>query len=445
MSRFALCAAGLTLLVGCGARSATLSVDLVTDLVPGVEVFAVRTSVIATPSPLGAPALTSAIPLASGETTIDGVRVAELRGLALGSYHTTLELLDARGATLAERGIEVQLAGNYAMRVVVSRDCVAVSCPGATDPADRTECLAGRCVVPTCVVAAECMSRECETDGDCPLPGVPCATAECRSGVCLVVEVPGTCDDGLACDPDEGCVVIPEPRSDAGGSVVDGGVSGDADGDGATAAGGDCDDGDPTVFPGAPEDCGDGIDQDCADGDLPCPPDLDGDHWDAGADCDDTNPFVSPGALDVCGNGVDENCDTFDLPCGAVDADGDDWPAPIDCDDANDTVYPFAFDICGDGVDQDCRGGDRPAPCSGGYLQMCATGRRCLESREEHLACVDDVCGRCCAFCENRLRFHWVNVDHDCAEAAREYCAVGDRGGLSTTAPDPIQWGGCRP
>jgi hypothetical protein len=58
---------------------------------------------------------------------------------------------------------------------------------------------------------------------------------------------------------------------------------------------------------------------------------------------------------------------------------------------------------------------------------------------------VDDVCSRCCVFCENRRRFHWVNVDHDCAAAARAYCEIGDRGGLSTTAPDPIQWGGCTP
>jgi mono/diheme cytochrome c family protein len=57
--------------------------------------------------------------------------------------------------------------------------------------------------------------------------------------------------------------------------VVDAGspVCMDGDGDGYAAAdcgGSDCDDSDPWVHPGATEVCGDGIDQDCSDGDLPC-------------------------------------------------------------------------------------------------------------------------------------------------------------------------------
>ncbi|MBW2264458.1 MAG: hypothetical protein JRG91_21035, partial [Deltaproteobacteria bacterium] len=44
----------------------------------------------------------------------------------------------------------------------------------------------------------------------------------------------------------------------------------DDDGDGFSEADGDCDDDDEMIFPGAREICGDGIDQDCHGGDLPC-------------------------------------------------------------------------------------------------------------------------------------------------------------------------------
>ena len=61
-----------------------------------------------------------------------------------------------------------------------------------------------------------------------------------------------------------------EVMVDAGMSICE-----DADGDGYSnveCGGNDCNDSDPTVHPGATEVCGDGIDQDCADGDLPCAP-----------------------------------------------------------------------------------------------------------------------------------------------------------------------------
>jgi hypothetical protein len=44
----------------------------------------------------------------------------------------------------------------------------------------------------------------------------------------------------------------------------------DDDGDGFSESDGDCDDGNETIFPGARETCGDGVDQDCHGGDLPC-------------------------------------------------------------------------------------------------------------------------------------------------------------------------------
>jgi hypothetical protein len=50
---------------------------------------------------------------------------------------------------------------------------------------------------------------------------------------------------------------------------------GDNDGDGYTEAQGDCNDNSAGVYPDAEEICGDGIDQDCSGGDLPCLEDID--------------------------------------------------------------------------------------------------------------------------------------------------------------------------
>lgn len=115
------------------------------------------------------------------------------------------------------------------------------------------------------------------------------------------------------------------PDNDRGWGIIDGVLaSGDAcgcndsDGDGflgVLCGGDDCDDGEASVFPGAEELC-DGLDNDCDGAVAADEVDEDGDGVLACAgDCDDDEPLVAPGLEEICGDGLDNDCEDGDEAC----------------------------------------------------------------------------------------------------------------------------------
>lgn len=215
----------------------------------------------------------------------------------------------------------------------------------------------------------------------------------------------------------------------------------DQDGDGflgITARcprGTDCNDLDANINTKATEICGDGIDNDCRNGDAPCERecvDADGDGYGdgpgcLGLDCDDTNAAINPGAREICGNEIDENCDGADEVClvNCTDLDGDGYgPAgqnsdcPLqgdDCDDSDASRNPGAQEVC-NGVDDNCDG----------QVDECEqTGAECSGTSASD-ACVVQIGASCStnAECESPARCD--SQVWECRLPVGESCTITD-------------------
>lgn len=213
---YSLCAA--LIVVGCGPEASLLVVDVRTDLAPGVELDAVRTEIVEAPgSAAGRSTTTSVDGSADG---LAGIRVAELAEVPRGDVEI-LVTLQLDGDRVAERTVRFQHTGQSAITVVIQRSCEALGC------APGTACFGDACVDPRCTLATpeRCGDPQCAADADCA-GGAPCSTSACVGGACLYPPDDGTCPSGQRCDPDRGCVDVP----DAGGpdAGVDAGAPGDA-------------------------------------------------------------------------------------------------------------------------------------------------------------------------------------------------------------------------
>lgn len=181
----------------CSPAIPALSVDLKTDLRPGVEFDGVRTTVGTTVVPF--------LVSPSGDFT-GGVRVAELDVMP-GELDVRVELLSS-GLAVDERVVRVELHGSYALTVVVARTCRSVHCPGPSDLAAQTTCAGGRCVDPRCTGAGAvtCPAPQCGVAGDCTV-AASCDVAHCVDTVCLSTPSDALCAAGERCDAELGCVL----------------------------------------------------------------------------------------------------------------------------------------------------------------------------------------------------------------------------------------------
>ncbi len=242
----------LLLLFACGDDGADLVVDLRTDIVPGVELDTVDTLL----DPVEGGGMRT-VPVDSHDDLVTGARIGEFPGLAPGVHTVRVFLRRADGAVVASRTTRVVVQGDIGLTVVISRACREVVCPATGDAADRTECFGGRCVRPECspIQPEVCGAPMCATDASCASAIVPCASARCVEGVCLVSGVDALCSTGERCDPEVGCTTeLPDAGTGAdAGPSADGGPGMDG---GTGADGGPSVDGGPAPLDGGPRDAG---------------------------------------------------------------------------------------------------------------------------------------------------------------------------------------------
>lgn len=203
--------AALVLVVACAPGSGSLTVQLVSDMTPGVELDRARAMLARSDgTDLGTPVEVS---LAAGRSLGRPTRLALFSAIAADDYVLTVEV--ARGGrTVQSRALRVRVEGDVVRTVLLTRDCGGVSCPGGADPS-AVACLGGRCVDPHCAPEdpTSCGTPECSADADCGPGPVDCAPRRCTAGTCVATPDDALCTGGASCDAIVGCVA-PTTRCD---------------------------------------------------------------------------------------------------------------------------------------------------------------------------------------------------------------------------------------
>ncbi|NIS33673.1 MAG: hypothetical protein GWO04_28600 [Actinobacteria bacterium] len=125
--------------LSCGTETATLRVDLRTDLEPRVEFDTIELQVDDE---------TVVMDAAPEGDYLAGIRIAEIDGVRTGSRELLLRLTRTGAEIATRRAIVAVSAPGTLVTIVVSADCVSRVCPGPGDPANATECDFGGCVPP---------------------------------------------------------------------------------------------------------------------------------------------------------------------------------------------------------------------------------------------------------------------------------------------------------
>ncbi|MGE0791480.1 MAG: hypothetical protein AB7S26_37745 [Sandaracinaceae bacterium] len=227
-------------LAGACGRPLELSIDVRSDLMPGMEVDEARVTLVGAD---GVELASSTLALTTGDDLLGGLRLLDADGLGAGSYLARVALLDGGAETLARERALV-LTGDLAVTVLLMRTCEEVRC------ADGMVCVGGECVSNECGPGdvSTCPAAACRVASHCPRrPG--CFRAECALGQCLYVVDESMCDGDGGLDAGAADGSVPDASLDAG--VRDAGCGASTE---------DCTN-------GADDDC-DGM-TDCADTDCP--------------------------------------------------------------------------------------------------------------------------------------------------------------------------------